>query len=78
MPRGSPGPGTCPHAAQSTAFNVDVAYALRLLWSACSCVEAAGMGADVYMKQSNRDLEGYTLAAMRKEFSKKTGQPPAA
>ena len=27
--------------------------------------EAAGMAADVYMKQSNRDLEGWSLASVR-------------
>ena len=52
------------------------------LYASCGALlmafEAAGMGADVYVQQSNGDLRDYSLAAVRKEFGRKTGQPPAA
>ena len=51
------------------------------LYACCGALlaafEAAGMAADVYMQQSNRDLEGYSLAALRQEFGEKV-EPPAA
>ena len=33
--------------------------------------EAAGMGADVYMKQTGTDLAGYSLEAGRQDFQRK-------
>ena len=37
----------------------------------CAVCEAAGMGADVYMKVRGDDVAGYTLDSVRQDFQRK-------